>query len=161
MRQTKVFLLFLKSFLPDIQVDRGLERKAVMRLQLHLGGCCASTRVRRQIVWTALIIDVICGLLHRRWRRWWLLQVRYGRGRRDMLRGYGRGARKGGAIYDCIVVIHGGGTKIVRGGRRKEEETETELRVMDGDQLVSFVHKVQKLFSFRKMHQFYARQVGP
>ena len=124
-----------------------------MRLQLHLGGCCASTRIRRQIVWTTFVIDVICGLLCRGWRWWWLLQMRYVRGRRDMLRGYGRGARKGGAIYDCTVVIHGGGTKSRegRGGRRRRIYEVDD----DGDQFLC--PKFPKHFSFRIMHQFYAR----
>jgi hypothetical protein len=96
---------------PDVQVDRSLKRKAVMRLQLDLGGCRAGTRLRRQIVWAALIIDIICGLLCCRFR--WQQQWRCG-GRGGDRWGYGGGARKGGAIYDCAVVIHEGGTRVVR-----------------------------------------------
>lgn len=102
----------LRDYAPDIQVDRSLKRKSVMRLQLHLCGCRAGTRLRRQIVWTAFIVDVICGLL-RAWLRW--QQQRGCWGRCWDRRRYVRGAREGGAIYDRTVIIHGGGGKSCEG----------------------------------------------
>src|SRR5487761_1447793 len=114
-----------RAHVPDVQVDRGLERKAVMRLQLDLGSRRTSAGIGREVVRTALIIDVICGLLRRRLRlrgQWlsqllWLRLRREGRdgdGRRD-----GRGAGKRGAVYDFSLVRGG----VVGGWGEERKET--------------------------------------
>ena len=63
---------------PDVQVDRGLERKAVMGLQLDLGCRRTGAGFGREVVRAALIVDVICGLLRRRLRGQRLLWLRNG-----------------------------------------------------------------------------------
>ena len=93
---------------PDVQVDRGLERKAVMGLQLDLGCRRAGAGFGRVVVRAALIVDVICGLLRRRLRGQRLLWLRNGGSDGDG-RGVGRGTRKGCAVYDFTLVVHGGG----------------------------------------------------
>jgi len=58
---------------PGVQVDRGLEQKAVMGLHLDLGCLRTGAGFRGEVVWAVLIANVICGLLHRRlWWRWLL-----------------------------------------------------------------------------------------
>ena len=93
---------------PDVQVDRGLERKAVMGLQLDLGCRRAGAGFGREVVRAALIVDVICGLLRRRLRGQRLLWLRNGGDDGDR-GGGGRGTGKGCAVYDFTVVVHGGG----------------------------------------------------
>ena len=50
---------------PDVQVDRGLEKKAVMGPQLDLGCLCTGASPGREVVRAALIVDIFCGLVSR------------------------------------------------------------------------------------------------
>ena len=96
---------------PNIQVDRSLERKTVMRLQFYLSGCSPRAGVRREVVRTPFVIDVICGLLLRWWWWWWWWvqdQVRQWGRCGGMMRG-GRGTGERGAVDHFTVVVHGGG----------------------------------------------------